>query len=158
MTAPRQEKGSLEAQGTTSTSSLSARQGTSGLSALPRGGGAKGGAEAARGSWGAPRRQGACDVLPVRRLASRSCRVLSLRAVKVTAGGYRLASPTPPRDAGGTAAARRVAPRAGVCAIQRRHGEARPEGRSRAGSRCRVCARHPWVRSAFWRSLSSPRV
>lgn len=94
MPASRQEKGGPEAHGTTSPSSLSARQGTSGLSALPRGGRAKGGAGAARGSWGAPC-QGACDVLPVRRLASRSCRVLSLRAVKVTAGGHWLAFPPP---------------------------------------------------------------
>lgn len=75
---------------------------------------------------------GARDALPVRRLAFGSRRFLGLRAVKVTAGGDCAG----PRDAGGTATARRVAPRAGVCAIQRRHGEARPgsdQGCSRAG-------------------------
>lgn len=65
---------------------------------------------------------GARDALPVRRPAFGSRRRLGLRAVKVTAGGDCAG----PRDAGGTATARGVAPRAGVGAVQRRHGEARP--------------------------------
>lgn len=95
------------------------------------------------------------DVLPVRRLASESRRFLSIRAVKVTAGGDWAR----PRDAGGTTAARRVAPRAGVCAFQQRHGEARLRlgvlaGR---GSLLRLCARCPSVSSAFWSArLISP--
>lgn len=83
---------------------------------------------------------GARDALPVRRLASGSRRFLSFRSVKVTAGGDWAG----PRDAGGTAAAWRVAPRAGVCAFQRRHGEARPGSdqgcRGRVSLPC-VCAR-----------------
>lgn len=96
------------------------------------------------------------DVLPVRRLASRSRRFLSFGAVKVTAGGDRAS----PRDAGGTAPARQVAPRAGVCAFQWRHGEAHPgsgQGCSRAGFRCRASARAVlWVHSSFWRNLIFP--
>lgn len=61
--------------------------------------------------------------------------------MKVTAGGDRLA----PRDAGGSAAARQVAARAGICAFQRRHGE-------RQASALVV----PRVCSAFCRALPVP--
>lgn len=69
---PAARKAGQEAHGTTSPSSLSARQSTSGppRSSRRRGQGRGGSGAGLR----APRRQGACDVLPVRRLASRSCR------------------------------------------------------------------------------------
>lgn len=66
----------------------------------------------------------------------------------MTAGG----DPSGSRDASGTAFSRRVGSRAGICAFQQRHGEARPDsgtglgcmsGEQGCGPLCRVLSELP---------------